>query len=118
MQPLFAPVGFNWQMCIALIPAMAAREVAVSALATVYAVSQVGEVDGTLGGLLALSWSLPVALAFLAWFVFAPQCLATIAVVRRETNSMATTAAFTTYLFALAYVGALVTYVIARSVTG
>jgi len=104
MQPLFEPLGFSWQMCIALIPAMAAREVAVSTLATVYAVAGG---DAALGASLAHSWSLPVALAYLAWFVYAPQCLSTIAVVRRETNSVRATLVFTTYLFALAYVAAL-----------
>ncbi|ACO80854.1 ferrous iron transport protein B [Azotobacter vinelandii CA] len=104
MQPLFEPLGFSWQMCIALIPAMAAREVAVSTLATVYAV---GGGDAALGSTLAHSWSLPVALAYLAWFVYAPQCLSTIAVVRRETNSRRATLIFTAYLFALAYVAAL-----------
>jgi len=103
MQPLFDPLGFNWQMCIALIPAMAAREVAVSALATVYAVGG----EDALGGALAHDWGLPVALAYLAWFVYAPQCLATIAVVRRETNSRQATTIFTAYLFGLAYLGAL-----------
>ncbi len=104
MQPLFEPLGFNWQMCIALIPAMAAREVAVSALATVYAVSGG---DAALGNSLAQSWGLPVALAYLAWFVYAPQCLSTIAVVKRETNSARAMLIFTTYLFVLAYVAAL-----------
>ncbi len=109
MQPLFEPLGFNWQMCIALIPAMAAREVAVSALATVYAVSG-DNVDMALGGMLAQDWSLPVALAYLAWFVYAPQCISTIAVVRRETNSRSATAFFTVYLFALAYFAAWLVY--------
>jgi ferrous iron transport protein B len=112
MQPVFAPLGFNWQMCIALIPAMAAREVAVSALATVYAVSG-DAVDVALGQALGQSWSLPVALAYLAWFVYAPQCISTIAVVRRETNSRSATLFFTAYLFALAYAAAWVTYRIA-----
>jgi ferrous iron transport protein B len=112
MQPLFAPLGFSWQMCIALIPAMAAREVAVSALATVYAVG--GEsVDSALGVALAASWSLPVAFAYLAWFVYAPQCISTIAVVKRETNSLKATAGFTVYLFGLAYFAAWATYQIA-----
>ena len=111
MQPLFEPLGFNWQMCIALIPAMAAREVAVSALATVYAVSGG---DAVLGGSLAHSWGIPAAMAYLAWFVYAPQCLATIAVVKRETNSARATLVFTMYLFALAYTGAL----LVRHVTG
>lgn len=117
MQPLFAPVGFNWQMCIALIPAMAAREVAVSALATVYAVG--GEnIDSALGASLSASWSLPVALAYLAWFVYAPQCIATIAVVKRETNSLTKTLGFTLYLFGLAYLFAWLTYQIASYFLG
>ncbi|WP_026182497.1 ferrous iron transporter B [Leeia oryzae] len=106
MQPLFGPLGFSWQMCIALIPAMAAREVAVSALATVYAV---GGGESALGASLAHAWGLPVALAYLAWFVYAPQCLSTIAVVRRETNSVNATIAFTGYLFLLAYLAACAT---------
>ena len=112
MQPLFAPLGFTWEMCIALIPAMAAREVAVSALATVYAVGG-DSVDAALGYAIGNSWGLPVALAYLAWFVYAPQCIATIAVVRRETNSRAATTFFTVYLFALAYFAAWATYNIA-----
>ncbi|WP_323815266.1 ferrous iron transporter B [Cellvibrio sp. NN19] len=112
MQPLFAPLGFNWQMCIALIPAMAAREVAVAALATVYAVGE-ESIDVALGAAINASWSLPVAFAYLAWFVYAPQCLATIAVVKRETNSMKSTAFFTVYLFGLAYFAAWATFQIA-----
>lgn len=113
MQHFFAPLGFTWEMCIALIPAMAAREVAVSALATVYAVSGGDNVDAALGTALGQAWSLPVALAYLAWFVYAPQCIATIAVVKRETNSLKSTIGFTLYLFALAYFAAWLTYTIA-----
>jgi ferrous iron transport protein B len=112
MQYLFAPLGFNWQMCIALIPAMGAREVAVSALATVYAVGG-DNVDAALGSALGQSWSLPTALAYLAWFVYAPQCISTIAVVRRETNSAKSTTFFAIYLFALAYFAAWATYTVA-----
>lgn len=115
MQPLFAPLGFNWQMCIALIPAMGAREVAVSALATVYAVGE-ESIDAALGATLAASWSLPVAYAYLAWFVYAPQCISTIAVVKRETNSAKATTFFTLYLFALAYFAAWVTYQVASAI--
>lgn len=115
MQPLFAPFGFNWQMCIALIPAMGAREVAVSALATVYAVGE-ESIDAALGATLAASWSLPVAYAYLAWFVYAPQCISTIAVVKRETNSARATTFFTVYLFALAYFAAWATYQIASAI--
>lgn len=114
MQPLFAPLGFNWQMCIALIPAMGAREVAVSALATVYAVGE-ESIDAALGATLAASWSLPVAFSYLAWFVYAPQCISTIAVVKRETNSVKATTLFTIYLFALAYFAAWATYQIASA---
>jgi ferrous iron transport protein B len=117
MQPVFAPLGFNWQMCIALIPAMGAREVAVSALATVYAVGE-ESVDVALGAALSASWSLPVAFAYLAWFVYAPQCISTIAVVKRETNSLKATTFFTLYLFALAYLAAWVTYEIANAIIG
>jgi ferrous iron transport protein B len=112
MQHLFAPLGFNWQMCIALIPAMGAREVAVSALATVYAVSG-DNIDSALGTALSHQWSLPVALGYLAWFVYAPQCISTIAVVRRETNSARATTFFTLYLFGLAYFAAWATYQVA-----
>ena len=117
MQPLFAPLGFNWQMCIALIPAMGAREVAVSALSTVYAIAEGSEGATTqLASILGHSWSLPVALAYLAWFVYAPQCLSTIAVVKRETNSWRTTAVFVVYLFTLAYLAAWLTYKVASTV--
>lgn len=117
MQPLFEPLGFTWQMCIALIPAMAAREVAVSALATVYAVGG-DSVELALGEAMGASWGLPVALAYLAWFVYAPQCLATIAAVRRETNSGAATTFFVVYLFGLAYLAALLTYQVATRLIG
>ncbi len=110
---VFAPIGFNWQISIALVPGMAAREVAVSALGTVYALS--GEhVDAELGTLLAGSWSFATALALLAWFVFAPQCLSTLATVRRETNSWRYPAIMAAYLFAMAYIAAGVTYHVTR----
>ncbi|MBM3928369.1 MAG: ferrous iron transporter B [Sphingomonadales bacterium] len=109
------PIGFNHEMSLAVIPAMAAREVAVSALQTVYAIDATDEEQGAqeLGGRLAGRWSLATALAFLAWFVFAPQCLSTIAVVRRETNGWKWPAFMIGYLFALAYVAAGATYWIA-----
>ena len=114
MEPLFAPVGFNWQICIALIPGMAAREVAVSSLATVYALSAASEnAADALSPIIAAQWSLATALALLAWYVFAPQCLSTLAVMRRETNSWRASAIATIYLFGLAYVAALLTFQIA-----
>ena len=111
------PIGFNDKIALALIPAMAAREVAVAALATAYSVDEVDE-DATavaLGDRLAGQWSLATALAFLAWFVFAPQCISTIAVAKRETNGWKWPAFMVVYLFALAYAAAGITYWTARS---
>ena len=106
------PIGFNRDMALALIPAMAAREVAVSSLATTYAVSAPDDaaVAVKLGDQLKANWSLPTALAFLAWFVFAPQCMSTIAVTRRETNGWKWPIFMLGYLFALAYIFAGLTY--------
>jgi ferrous iron transport protein B len=106
------PIGFNRDMALALIPAMAAREVAVSSLATTYAVAAEDEEQAALalGDQLKAHWSLPMALAFLAWFVFAPQCLSTIAVARRETNGWKWPAFMLLYLFGLAYILAGITY--------
>jgi ferrous iron transport protein B len=116
---LFAPIGFNWQISIALVPGLAAREVAVGALGTVYALSASGaDVSGALTPLIAQSWSLPTALSLLAWYVFAPQCLSTLATVRRETNSWRYPLLMAGYLFALAYAGSWVTYRIALAFVG
>jgi ferrous iron transport protein B len=106
------PIGFNRDIALALVPAMAAREVAVSALATTYAVADQDETrqEAKLGDQLKSHWSLATALAFLAWFVFAPQCLSTIAVTRRETNGWKWPGFMLAYLFALAYVFAGLTY--------
>ncbi|KKC27045.1 ferrous iron transporter B [Sphingomonas sp. SRS2] len=112
IEPVFRPIGFNRDMALALIPAMAAREVAVSALATVYAIDAEDEAvqERSLIDRLQGRWSLPTTLAFLAWFVFAPQCISTIAVVRRETNGWKWTSFMLAYLFVLAYVAAGATY--------
>ena len=111
IQPLLAPIGFNWQMSIALVPGMAAREVAVAALGTVYAV---GDVDGAgqtaLATILQAQWSLATGLSFLAWYVFAPQCVATLGVVKRETNGWLWPTVMFAYMFALAYLASLATY--------
>jgi ferrous iron transport protein B len=115
MEPLFAPVGFNWQICIALVPAMAAREVAVSALATVYALSATDdEAASLLTPLIAQDWSLATALSLLVWFIYAPQCISTLAVIRRETNQWRMVAISAGYLFGLAYGMSLLTYQLAR----
>ena len=111
IQPAFAPVGFNWQIVVALIPAMAAREVVVAVLGTVYALGAGGDAaGGALGQALQHQWSLPTALALLAWFVFAPQCASTLGVVRRETNSWKWPAVMFAYMSVLAYLAAFATY--------
>jgi len=108
IEPVLRPIGFNLEIAIALVPGLAAREVAVGALGTVYALQGNGE--QSLGSTLQSSWSLPTALAFLAWYVYAPQCVATLAVAKRETNSWRWTAVIVVYLFVLAYVAAGITY--------
>ena len=119
MQPIFAPLGFNWQICIALIPAMAAREVVVAALGTVYALSAVDD-DAMANGLASiissngeLGWSLATGISLLVWFIYAPHCLATLATVRRETGSWKTVSFMTVYLFGLAYLMSFMAYNIA-----
>jgi ferrous iron transport protein B len=112
LEVIFHPIGFNWQISMALVPGLAAREVAVSALGTVYAMSaaNTGDVAGALTPVIASSWSVATGLSLLAWYVFAPQCLSTLAVVKRETNSWRYPLIMAGYLFALAYLGAFVTY--------
>jgi ferrous iron transport protein B len=113
---LFKPIGFNWQISIALVPGLAAREVAVGALGTVYALSATGDdVSSALTPLIAQSWSLPTALSLLAWYVFAPQCLSTLATVKRETNSWRYPIIMAAYMFGLAYLGSWITYRIATA---
>ena len=111
---LFSPIGFNWQISIAVVPGMAAREVVVSSLATVYALSS-STVDASdaLIPLISSGWSLATALSLLAWFVFAPQCLSTIAAVKRETGGWRIPVIMLTYLFALAYLASFITYQVA-----
>lgn len=119
LEVFFAPIGFNWQISIALVPGMAAREVAVGALGAVYALSATGEdVAAQLAPMLAAGWPLPTAFALLAWYVFSPQCLSTVSVVRRETNSWRYPLLMVAYLFALAYAAAFVTYRVALILFG
>ncbi len=116
---VFAPIGFGWQICIALVPGMAAREVAVGALGTVYALSGGGEdVANALAPVLAHSWSLATALSLLAWYVFAPQCMSTLSVVRRETGSVRWSLVMAGYMFALAYAASFITYRVALALGG
>ena len=111
--PLLSPIGFNWQIAVALIPGMAAREVAVAALGTVYAIEGGKEAAEQIGQVLATKWSLATALSLLAWYIFAPQCASTLAVIRRETGSWVWMGVTFAYMLALAYAASLLTYNIA-----
>jgi len=113
IEPLLAPVGFNWQISVALVPGMAAREVAVAALGTVYAISGGKEAAQQIGEALAHNWSLATALALLVWYIFAPQCASTLAVIKRETGSWRWMAVTFGYMLALAYIASFVTYHVA-----
>ena len=119
LEYVLAPIGFNWQISIALVPGMAAREVAVSSLATVYALSATGDNTAqALSPLISQSWSLATAFSLLAWYVFAPQCLSTLATVKRETGGWTMPILMAGYLFALAYAASFVTYQVALALTG
>jgi ferrous iron transport protein B len=119
LEYIFAPIGFNWQICIALVPGLAAREVAVGALGTVYALSQSGEeLAQSLEPIIAASWTLPTALSLLAWYVFAPQCMSTLSVVRRETGGTRYALLMAGYMFALAYIASFLTYRISLALIG
>ena len=115
LEYVFAPIGFNWQISLALVPGLAAREVAVGALGTVYSLSSDKDVATTLVPMIAQTWSLATALSLLAWYVFAPQCLSTLVVVKRETNSWRYPLMMAGYLFGLAYGAAFVTYHVANA---
>lgn len=117
MAVFFAPLGFNWQICIALIPGLAAREVAVSSLATIYALSAADD-DAAIQALTPVisdGWSLATALSLLVWFIYAPMCISTLATIKRETNSWRQMGFAAFYLFALAYLASLVTYQVASA---
>ncbi|PZS88335.1 MULTISPECIES: ferrous iron transporter B [Stenotrophomonas] len=120
MAVFFAPLGFNWQICIALIPGLAAREVAVASLATVYALSAADDdaASQALTPLISDGWSLATALSLLVWYIYAPMCISTLATIKRETNSWKQMAFAAFYLFAAAYVAALITYQVTRALGG
>ena len=113
IEPIFRPIGFNLEMVVALIPGMAAREAAVSSLGLIYSLGPVDETNEALQTVLGGAWSLPMALSFIAWYVYAPQCFATLATVRRETNSWKWTGFMFAYLIGLAYLASLATFWIA-----
>ena len=113
LEPLLKPIGFNLEIAISLIPGMAAREVVVGALGTIYALG--ADADEKLSQTLQSAWSLPTALAFLAWFIFAPQCLSTLAIMKKETNGWKWPIFAFAYLFILAYAAAGLTYHTARA---
>jgi ferrous iron transport protein B len=110
IQPLLAPIGFNWQMAVSLVPGMAAREVAVATLGTLYAVGDAESDPGTLATALSHDWSLAMGLSFLAWYIFAPQCAATLGVVKRETNGWLWPGVMFAYMFTLAYAASFIVY--------
>jgi ferrous iron transport protein B len=110
IEPVIRPIGFNWQIGVALIPGMAAREVAVASLGTVYAIEKAEDEPATLGATLAGQWSIATALALLAWYVFAPQCASTLSVVRREAGGWRWMWFLFGYMLALAWGAAFVTY--------
>lgn len=120
MAVFFAPLGFNWQICIALIPGLAAREVAVSSLATVYALSAADDdaASQALTPLISDGWSLATALSLLVWYIYAPMCISTLATIKRETNSWKQMGFAAFYLFAAAYVAALITYQVTSALRG
>jgi ferrous iron transport protein B len=113
IEPLLAPVGFNWQISVALIPGMAAREVAVASLGTVYAIEGGKDVAAQIGQTLAGQWSLATALSLLVWYIFAPQCASTLAVIKRETGSWRWMVITFAYMLGLAYAASLITYNVA-----
>ena len=115
IEPIFKPIGFNLEMVVALIPGMAAREAAVSSLGLIYSLGPVDETSQALQTTLSTAWSLPMALSFIAWYVYAPQCFATLATVRRETNSWKWTGFMFAYLIGLAYLASLATFWIATA---
>lgn len=118
LEVILAPIGFNWQIAIALVPGMAAREVAVGALGTVYALSGGDEVGDLLAPMIAESWSLATGLALLAWYVYAPHCLPTLATVARETGSRKYAWIMAGYMFGLAYAAAFIVYRVTLAITG
>jgi ferrous iron transport protein B len=115
IEPIFHPIGFNLEMVVALIPGMAAREAAVSSLGLIYSLGDVDETSQALQTTLSAAWTLPMALSFIAWYVYAPQCFATLATVRRETNSWKWTGFMFAYLIGLAYLASLITFNVAKA---
>jgi len=109
---ILGTIGFNWQICISLIPGMVAREVAVSALGTVYSLGAIGEdgISSALAPIISQQWSIATALSLLTWFVFAPQCLSTLAVLKRESGGWRIPLISVTYLFGLAYIFSFIIY--------
>lgn len=115
LEPLLRPIGFNWQIAVALIPGMAAREVAVAALGTVYSIEGGKEAADAIGQVLAQKWTLATALSLLVWYIFAPQCASTLAVIRRETGGAKWMVVTFIYMLALAYVASFLTFNLAQA---
>lgn len=115
LEPLLRPIGFNWQIAVALIPGMAAREVAVAALGTVYSIEGGKEAADAIGQVLAQKWTLATALSMLVWYIFAPQCASTLAVIRRETGGAKWMVVTFLYMLALAYAASFLTFNLAQA---
>jgi ferrous iron transport protein B len=113
LEPLVAPIGFDWRIATSLIPGLAAREVMVSSLATVFAIEAAGDEEAQAKSLterIQSVWAPATGFALIAWYIFAPQCLSTLATVRRETGQWKWTLVMTLYMFALAWVAAFIAF--------
>jgi ferrous iron transport protein B len=121
IEPLIAPLGFDWKMGIGIVSSFAAREVFVSTMSTVYNVGKFDDSESTMNGLAKTLQSqkrpngLPVyttltGITLMVFYVFALQCVSTVAVVRRETNSWKWPLFQWVYMGALAWILAFVTY--------
>ena len=109
VEPAIRPLGFNWKIGIGLITSLAAREVIVGTLGTIYGMEPDAK-NQDLQQALRKDLSTGGAIALLIFFAFAMQCMSTIAVVRRETGGWGWPAAQFAYMTVLAYAGAFVAY--------
>ena len=119
IEPVVRPLGWDWRIGVGVISSFPAREVIIATMGTIYSLG--GDVDeedtGLMGALHEARWpdgrliyNVPVALSIMVFFALCAQCAATLMVIRRETNSWLWPAFTFTYMTALAYVGALITY--------
>ena len=115
LEPLVRPIGFNWQIAIALIPGFAARETMIGALGTVYALEDKDSgVHELLASQISKSWSVATGMSLLVWYILSCQCASTLAVTRRETNSWKWPGVMLGYMTALAYAASFIVYNLLR----